>query len=203
MSVKEYSTASDEELIARLRTGETQITDFIMEKYKNLVKKKAKAMYLIGGDNDDLIQEGMIGLFKAIRDYQSDRESSFYNFADLCIARKMYTAVQASRRQKHIPLNTYVSLYADDKESKDGNGGLIETIQSTINRSPEELMIDKENMNALEEQIDKSLSDFEKEVLTLYLTGISYTHIAEVLNKEEKSVDNALQRIKAKVKKIL
>lgn len=203
MSGTEYSVVSDEELITRLRTGEVQITDYIMEKYKNLVRKKAKAMFLIGGENDDLIQEGMIGLFKAIQDYQPDRESSFYSFADLCISRKMYTAVQASKRQKHIPLNTYVSLYANNLEENEENGALIETLQSTVNRSPEELVIDKENMESLEEQIEKDLSEFEQEVLTLFLTGMSYTHIAKVLNKDEKSTDNALQRIKAKVKRIL
>lgn len=203
MSGTEYSAVSDEELITRLRTGEVQITDYIMEKYKNLVRKKAKAMFLIGGENDDLIQEGMIGLFKAIQDYQPDRESSFYSFADLCISRKMYTAVQASKRQKHIPLNTYVSLYANNLEENEENGALIETLQSTVNRSPEELVIDKENMESLEEQIEKELSEFEQEVLTLFLTGMSYTHIAKVLNKDEKSTDNALQRIKAKVKRIL
>lgn len=203
MSGTEYSAVSDEELITRLRTGEVQITDYIMEKYKNLVRKKAKAMFLIGGENDDLIQEGMIGLFKAIQDYQPDRESSFYSFADLCISRKMYTAVQASKRQKHIPLNTYVSLYANNLEENEENGALIETLQSTVNRSPEELVIDKENMESLEEQIEKDLSEFEQEVLTLFLTGMSYTHIAKVLNKDEKSTDNALQRIKAKVKRIL
>ena len=203
MGAEEYMAATDEELIARLRAGETEITDYIMDKYKNLVRRKAKAMFLIGGENDDLIQEGMIGLFTAIRDYQPDRESSFYSFADLCISRKMYTAVLASTRQKHIPLNTYVSLYADNTEGNEENNALIETLQSTANRSPEELLIDKENRIALEEQIEKSLSEFELEVLSLYLTGMSYVHIAKVLNKDEKSTDNAMQRIKAKVKKIL
>ncbi len=203
MKGMDYTAVSDEELIARLRKGETQITDFIMEKYKNLVRKKAKAMFLIGGDNDDLIQEGMIGLFKAIRDYQPNKDSSFYSFANLCISRKMYTAVQASKRQKHIPLNTYVSLYSDGMSDNGEYGALIDTYPSKVNKSPEELFIDKETINALEEQIEKSLSEFEKQVLDLYLAGLSYAQMAKLLNKDEKSTDNAIQRIKTKIKKIM
>lgn len=201
----QYIDLKDEELIVRLRDGESAITDFIMNKYKNLVRSKAKAMYILGADNDDLIQEGMIGLFKAVRDYDSGRDASFYTFADLCIARQMYTAVQASRRQKHAPLNSYISLY-----SNVANGGtdntedvtLLNALASQVVLNPEELLIDKENVSNLEQIIEKELSSFEKEVLDLYVTGMSYTQIAKVLGKDEKSTDNALQRLKGKLKKV-
>ncbi len=197
-----YQQSSDEELIVRLRDGEEQITDFIMEKYKNLVRSKAKAMYLLGADNEDLIQEGMIGLFKAIRDYDSGRDASFFTFADLCISRQIYTAIQASRRQKHTPLNTYISLYSSaERETNGEEAELINAYASGTGRSPEELLIDKENVENLERIIEKELSSFEKQVLDLYLIGMKYTEIARVLGKDDKSTDNALQRIKIKLKK--
>lgn len=198
-----YQQSSDEELIVRLRDGEEQITDFIMEKYKNLVRSKAKTMYLLGADNEDLIQEGMIGLFKAIRDYDSGRDASFFTFADLCISRQIYTAIQASRRQKHTPLNTYISLYssAERGEINSEENELINVYASGTERNPEELLIDKENVKNLEKIIDKELSNFEKQVLDLFLIGMKYTEIARVLGKDDKSTDNALQRIKIKLKK--
>jgi RNA polymerase sporulation-specific sigma factor len=198
-----YDGKTDEELIDRLREGESEITDYIMEKYKNLVRKKAKSMYILGADNDDLIQEGMIGLFKAIRDYDSGRDASFYTFADLCISRQIYKAVQASNREKHTPLNTYISLYsnmADD--ANDGNPvELVNVLESDVENNPEQLVIDQENVAHIEAIIDKELSSFEKQVLDLYLTGMSYSQIAKVLSRDEKSTDNALQRLKAKLRK--
>lgn len=193
----------DEELIDRIRQGEAQITDYIMEKYKNLVRKKAKSMYILGADSDDLIQEGMIGLFKAVRDYDTGRDASFYTFADLCVSRQMYNAVQASRREKHTPLNTYISLYADMTEQEDDETGmeLVNVLASAVETNPEQLMIDKENVADIEAIIDKELSNFEKQVLDLYLTGMSYTQIAKVLSRGEKSTDNALQRLKTKLRK--
>ena len=199
----DYARTSDEELIVRLRDGEAPITDFIMDKYKNLVRSKAKAMFILGADNEDLIQEGMIGLFKAIRDYDSGRDASFYTFADLCISRQMYTAVQAADRQKHTPLNSYVSLYSSISDNEDAEAPLVDALQSAVDRSPEELFFDKENVNALEQKIDNTLSSFEKQVLDLYITGMSYVQIAKVLGKDEKSTDNALQRIKGKIKKVI
>lgn len=197
-----YGGLTDEELIDRLRDGEAQITDYIMDKYKNLVRKKAKSMYILGADNDDLIQEGMI-YFKAVRDYDAGRDASFYTFADLCISRQMYNAVQASRREKHAPLNTYISLYADMTEIEDGgNGaGLLNVIASEIEVNPEQLMIDRENVADIEAIIEKELSSFEKQVLDLYITGMSYSQIAKVLSRDEKSTDNALQRLKTKLRK--
>lgn len=201
---QEYSQVSDEELIDRLRNGEGRITDYIMEKYKNLVRSKAKSMYILGGDNEDLIQEGMIGLFKAIRDYDCGRDASFYTFADLCISRQMYTAVQASHRQKHWPLNTYVSLYGSSRSQGENEElELAEALPPDQDLNPETLFIDRERVEYLESQIDRELSGFEKQVLDLYLTGMSYSQIAKVLGREEKSTDNALQRLKSKIKKML
>lgn len=204
---KKYEKCSDEELIVRLRDGESAITDFIMEKYKNLVRSKAKSMYILGADREDLIQEGMIGLFKAIRDYDTGRDASFFTFADLCVSRQMYTAIQAAGRQKHAPLNTYISLYAGTFESdsmdKGEEGELINSVVSQSERNPEEVLIDKENVELLERAIDKELSSFEKQVLDLYLTGMKYSQIAKVLGRDDKSTDNALQRIKTKLRKAI
>lgn len=198
-----YKGISDEELIDRLRQGENGITDFIMDKYKNLVRKKAKSMYILGADSDDLIQEGMIGLFKAVRDYDAGRDANFYTFADLCISRQMYNAVQASRREKHAPLNTYISLYASMAEPESGERGteLVNILVSEVETDPEKLFIDKENVAQIEAIIDKELSSFEKQVLDLYITGMSYSQIAKVLARDEKSADNALQRLKAKLRR--
>lgn len=204
---KDYEKYSDDELILRLRDGEAAITDYIMDKYKNLVRNKAKSMYILGADREDLIQEGMIGLFKAVRDYDTGRDASFYTFADLCISRQMYTAVQTAGRQKHAPLNTYISLYTGSPEGEGGAGGeeweLLGSISSQLEKSPEELLIDKENVEILEKIIEKELSGFEKQVLDLYLTGMRYGQIAKVLGRDGKSTDNALQRIKAKLKKAI
>ena len=199
-----YSELSDEELIERLRDGEEPITEYIMNKYKNLVRSKAKSMYILGADSEDLIQEGMIGLFKALRDYDAGRDASFLTFAELCISRQMYTAVQASRRKKHIPLNTYVSLYSDAAERGEGDGEHMELVNAIVAQSgqnPEDTVIDRENLQVLEQIIDQELSSLEKQVLDLYLTGMSYVQIARVLGKDGKSADNALQRIKSKLRR--
>lgn len=201
---RDYGQYSDEELIIRLRDGEGSITEYLMNKYKNLVRSKAKSMYLLGADNDDLIQEGMIGLFKALRDYDSGRDASFLTFADLCVSRQMYTAVQASRRQKHIPLNTYVSLYGSAGKDHDGEEEeLVNVLAARAGQSPEDMVIDRENVVQLEQTIDRELSSFEKQVLDLYVIGMGYQQIAKVLGRDEKSTDNALQRIKTKLKKAI
>lgn len=202
----DYRNSSDEELILRLRDGESNITDFIMDKYKNLVRSKAKTMYILGADTEDLIQEGMIGLFKAIRDYDCGRDASFYTFADLCVSRQMYTAVQASRREKHVPLNTYISLYSVNSAAEREEGEdvqLINALASNTEINPEELLIDKENVENIERIIEKELSSFEKEVLDLYVVGMSYSQIAKILGRDEKSTDNALQRIKTKLRRFI
>lgn len=182
---KDYAQYSDEELIVRLRDGENGVTEYLMNKYKNLVRGKAKSMYILGADKDDLIQEGMIGLFKAIRAFRTDGEYSFYTFAELCITRQMYTAVQASNRKKHAPLNSYVSL--DEKP------------QIFMEQNPEDMVIDQENLENRYDQIHRRLSDLEKLVLELYLEGKSYGQIASVTGKNEKAVDNTIQRVKKKL----
>lgn len=204
-AVKKYQNDSDEMLIERLRDGERDITDFIMNKYKNLVRSKAKSMYILGADTEDLIQEGMIGLFKAIRDYDAGRDASFYTFAELCISRQMYTAVQASNRKKHMPLNSYISLYSTNENDIGEQSGeeFINFLGTETQKNPEQLLIDKENMISLERKIEAELSSFEKQVLDLYLTGMSYSQVARVLGRDEKSTDNALQRIKNKIRKVI
>lgn len=186
-----YGQCSDEELIGRLRNGESKISDYLMEKYKGTVKKRARAMYLIGGETDDLIQEGMIGLFKAVQDYRPDREASFRTFAGLCIDRQLYSAVKNSTRQKHIPLNSYVSL-SEEEES-----GSLEGLWS---ENPEALVIDRETTGILEKEISRALSPMENKVLDYYLRGYGYVQIAEIMGKTPKSIDNALQRIRGKIR---
>lgn len=186
-----YDQYSDEELIFRLRQGETDISDYLMEKYKEFVRKKARTMFLIGGETDDLIQEGMIGLFKAIQNYQPDRDTSFQTFANLCIDRQLCSAVQYSNRQKHLPLNSYVSL-SDENES--------EHLEGSWSEDPETIMIDQESVRNLELEIAKALSPMENKVLNYYLRGYGYVKIAEIMGKTPKSIDNALQRIRGKVR---
>lgn len=199
-----YDSVEDEELIDMLRQGETSVMEYIMDKYKNLVRSKAKSMYILGGDKDDLIQEGMIGLFKAVRDYDSGRDASFMTFADLCISRQMYTAVSAAGRQKHIPLNSYVSLYAgEDGQAGEENSSLLFASLANEKENPEKMFLDKERVAYLEGRIEQELSEFEKQVLDLYMTGMSYSQIAKVLGRDEKSTDNALTRLKGKIKKML
>lgn len=192
-----YESQSDEELIERLRRGEEEIMDYLMEKYKNLVRGKAKALFLIGGDSDDLIQEGMIGLFKAVRDFMPDRDSSFYHFAQLCIARQMYTAVEASKRKKHAPLNSYISLYGDDSDGIQ----MIEMLGGMDESDPESLMINRESLTDFQRKVRTALSPMEQEVLNYCLQGLQYTQIAEIMGREPKAIDNAIQRVKKKLGK--
>ncbi len=194
---------SDEELMSRIADDRDAVTDIIMERYKDFVRKKAASMYIPGADRDDLIQEGMIGLFKAIRDYDSTKETSFKTFAELCISRQMYTAIESSARKKNIPLNTYVSLYSGE-ESDDGNDdniGMEEKLENRHAADPEQEIIDKENAMDIQKVIDEHLSSFEKDVIRLYMKGIGYTEIANILGKDEKSTDNALQRARNKLRK--
>ncbi len=201
-----YEEMTDEELIDQLREGDRQVMDYICDKYKNLVRSKAKSMYILGGDSEDLIQEGMIGLFKAVRDYDCGRDASFYTFADLCISRQMYTAVQASQRLKHAPLNSYVSLDSPGRTEEDRDKEaqtLAELLSGRTGGNPEELFLDKERVAYLEEQIAKELSELENQVLDLYITGMSYTQIAKVLGRSDKATENALTRAKQKIRGML
>ncbi len=194
-----YHEFTDEQLITQLRAGDTGITDYILDKYKPLVRKKANAMYLIGGDTDDLIQEGMIGLFKAIRDYKDDKESSFFHFAELCINRQLYSAVEASNRKKHAPLNSYVSFYSEAGEE---GISLADTLASDGSGDPEQLIIDHESFVAFLDKLKGRLSKMEREVLDDYLLGLNYLQIAEKMEKSPKAIDNALQRIKTKIRQV-
>jgi len=197
MEQDKYKDVSDEQLIARLRGGQTNVMDYLMEKYKNLVRKRANALYLIGGETEDLIQEGMIGLFKAVQDYRADKDVSFYHFAELCITRQMYTAVEASQRKKHAPLNTYIPLDAG-QEGKDRI--YLETGNHPQTLDPETLFISQETVRLLLKQANERLSRMERQVLALYLDGMNYHQIAERMGKTPKAVDNALQRIRGKIK---
>ncbi len=186
-------------MIRKLRRGDKNIIDYIMEKYKNLVRKEANAMYLLGGENDDLIQEGMIGLFKAVQDYDAELEASFFSFAKLCITRQMYSAIAASKRKKHSPLNSYISLY----EANEEQGPLMETMAAGHESNPEELLVSREYAELLETKLEESLSSLENRVLYLHLLGTDYRTIARLLDKSPKTIDNALQRIKGKAEKVL
>lgn len=197
----DYEHLTDEELIIRLRDGDNRITEYIIDKYKDLVRRKSKSMYILGADHEDLLQEGMIGLFKAIRDYDAGRDASFYTFAELCVARQIYTAVQSAGRKKHSFLNFYVSLYGDQEKNGEKYPELIQELVAWEVKNPEELVIDKENLESLEKTIEHELSSFEKQVLELCLTGMNYTEIARVLGRTDKATDNALQRIKTKIRR--
>ena len=192
-----YQKLSDEELIKRLRLGDEKIMDFVLDKYKPLVRKKANAMFLIGGDTDDLIQEGMIGLFKAIRDFKEEKEASFFSFAQLCITRQIYSAVEASNRKKHAPLNSYVSFYSETSEE---GQPLAEFLESERTDNPEQRMIEQESFEQFLGKVRGSLSKMECAVLDEYLSGLNYQQIAEKRGKSPKTIDNALQRIKTKIK---
>lgn len=192
---------SDEELIEKYREGEESAVELIFERYKNLVRKKAKAMYLAGGDSDDLIQEGMIGLYKACRDFQTDRDASFATFASMCINRQLITAVTASNRKKNSPLNTYVSFDMPAGTDEDNHMKLVDVLQTDVEQNPEKLIIDREHTSQLEQKIEKYLSAFERQVLDLYMEGKDYVQISIELDKPAKSIDNALQRIRSKVTK--
>lgn len=202
--MKNYDIMTDEQLIRKLRSGESEIADFIMDKYKFLVRKKAKAMYLLGGENDDLIQEGMIGLFKAVQNYKLDSDASFASFADLCITRQLYSAIRASQRKKHLPLNSYISLYTDEVgEDSEKTVPLIDTIVDDLTNNPEQVLLGKEHVTILENELRDKLSELENRVLYLHLMGTDYRTIASLIDKSPKTVDNALQRIKAKAQEII
>ena len=189
----------DEVLISRCRQGDRSALECIMEKYKPLVIKKARSMFLIGGETEDLIQEGMIGLFKAVQDFDPDRETSFYRFSKLCIDRQIYSAVTSAGRKKHSPLNGYVSL--SDSEELEWEERWRRPAVSTV--SPEEALINRERMEMIQEKLGERLSSLEWSVLKLFLEGYSYAQMADKLGKKEKSIDNALRRIKGKLQDIL
>ncbi|MDD3360615.1 MAG: RNA polymerase sporulation sigma factor SigH [Hespellia sp.] len=201
--MSKYETMTDEHLIEALRAGDTDVTDYIMDKYKSLVRKKARALFLFGGENDDLIQEGMIGLFKAVRNFDAQQGASFHSFAELCIVRQMYSAIEASKRKKHLPLNSYVSLYEETENGESEHPPLLDILQPDIENDPEAIFFGKEYTNVFERELKKSLSPLENKVLYLHLMGTNYRTIATLIGKSSKTVDNALQRIKSKAEKLL
>ncbi|HAX52195.1 sigma-70 family RNA polymerase sigma factor [Muricomes intestini] len=202
--MNKYDAVTDEQLISDFRNGNSEIMDYIMVKYKSMVRKKARAMYLIGGENEDLIQEGMIGLIKAVRDYNPSQKAPFASFAELCVSRQMYTAIEASKRKKHLPLNSYISLYEDRGNTDEEKSiPLIDTIEPEVENNPETLYFGKEYTEAFAEELKQNLSALENRVLYLHLMGTDYRTIAELLDKSPKAIDNALQRIRSKAEKLL
>lgn len=198
--VLDFTALSDEEIIPIIHEGNTDALDFLITKYRPFVRLKGRSYFIIGGDREDIVQEGMIGLYKAIRDYKGDRLSSFKGFAELCITRQIITAIKTATRQKHIPLNTSISLdkpvYTEDSERT-----LLDMISGPVLDDPEDLIIHKEDFVYMEDEMNKVLSPLEKQVLSLYLDGQSYHEISSELNRQVKSVDNALQRIKRKLER--
>ncbi len=193
--IQVYKEKTDEELIRMYRSGEDDVAEYLLEKYKPLVRMRARELYLVGGDREDLLQEGMLGLFKAIREYDETRGASFETFAGIVISRQMYSAIAAAQRQKHQPLNESVSISEIEENHEEIKLGLAE--------SPESIIMQMENMQALRDQITRSLSKMEKTVFDLYLQGLDYTTIARKLDKSPKSIDNALQRIRQKSASVL
>lgn len=197
-----YENFSDEEVVDMVRDGQSVALEYLIFKYRNFVRAKARSYFLIGADRDDITQEGMIGLFKAVRDYKEDKLTSFKAFAELCITRQMITAIKTATRQKHIPLNSYVSL---DKPiyDEDSDRTLLDVISGSKVTDPEELIINREEYVDIEYKMSEILSDLEKKVLMLYLDGRSYQEIAVDLDRHVKSIDNALQRVKRKLERYL
>ncbi len=197
-----YLAMADEQLIIASRNGDRVAEDLLYEKYKQFIRVRARSYFLVGADREDIIQEGMIGLYKAIRDYSPDKNTSFRSFAELCVTRQIITAIKAATRQKHIPLNSYVSLnrpvYMEEPERT-----LIDVLGAAQMSDPEETLISRETYESMEEQLVSSLSPLERSVLTLYLEGRSYVEIAELLGRSSKAIDNALQRVKHKLEKQL
>ena len=198
----EFKDKSDEEIVIEAKSGDNRAQDYLISKYENFVKSKAKSYFLIGADKEDIYQEGMIGFYKAIRDYKPDKSTSFKAFAEICVTRQIITAIKTATRQKHIPLNTYVSLnkpiYEEESERT-----LLDVLAGIKISDPEELIISKEQMDYIEDKIENVLSDLELEVLTSYLDGKSYQEIACDLERHSKSIDNALQRVKRKLEEYL
>ena len=199
-----YKSAKDEELVLMAQNGDDAAQEYLLDKYKSLVRAKSRAYFLIGADSEDIIQEGMIGLYKAVRDYNEEKNASFRSFAELCVNRQMITAIKAATRQKHQPLNSYVSLNKPvyEEESEQTYMDFLQSSSGSL-LNPEALLIGQENKSFLEDQMVKNLSSFETRVLVLYLQGRSYFEISRVLDKPEKSIDNALQRVKKKLEKFL
>lgn len=201
-SLESFSSLSDESLVLIAQQGNNSAFDFLCEKYRVVVRNKSLSYFIAGAGRDDIIQEGMIGLFKAVRDFSAERGVSFRTFADVCVTRQILTAVKNASRHKHAPLNTYVSLNKTVSEDKDGDATLLEYIGGSDNANPEQIVLNKEKASSLGEKMNEALSDFELLVLSYYLQGYDYVSIGKKIEKDSKSIDNALQRIKKKMEKI-
>ncbi len=197
-----FQQMNDEQVVEMCHQGDSEAEEYLLNKYKNFVRAKARSYFLIGADHEDIVQEGMIGLYKAIRDFKPEKLSSFRAFAELCITRQIITAIKTATRQKHIPLNSYVSLNKPlyDEES---DRTLLDVIMEGRISDPEELIINRENLGNIHNKISEVLSGLEQEVLQAYLDGKSYQEIADALGRHVKSIDNALQRVKRKLEKYL
>lgn len=200
-SAESLASFTDEKLAALAQGGDDRAFDYLLDKYRVLVRKKSSSYYIIGADRDDIIQEGMIGLFKAVRDFDPGREASFKTFADICVSRQMLTAVKNALRQKHAPLNFYVSLNKPIAEL-DGESELADVFGGNETANPEDIVINREKADCLEVKVNEALSRFELRVLSLYLQGNSYLSIGKAIGKDSKSVDNAIQRIRKKIERI-
>lgn len=200
----DYDLLPETEVVDRAREDDGDALEYLLNKYKGMVRLRARAYYLIGADREDLIQEGMIGLYRAICDFDKDKQVSFKSFADICVTRQLITAIKAATRQKHRPLNSYVSLNKAAYDEDDSERTLLDTVAGDeTTQNPEDIMIDREDFSETEARIQKILSDFEHQVLELYIAGKSYQEIAAMLERSPKSIDNALQRTKAKLEKHL
>ena len=202
--MKNYEAETDEGLVEQINAGDSEAMDFLMNKYKNLVRSRARTLFLVGADKEDLIQEGMIGLYKAIRDFNTAQGVSFRSFAELCISRQMYSAIKGSNTKKNQPLNNYISI--DSMEVSEDRESPMEQllgINFEKNKNPEQLVLDKEAATVLEYTLVGHLSEMEKQVLHFYMKDMNYSQIAAALGKEPKAVDNALQRIKKKLTQVL
>ncbi len=203
-SINEYSKMTDEEIIKEIRKGDKQALTYLMNKYKEIVNLKVGKYFMVGAEKEDITQEGLIGLFKAIKTYNAEKNNTFKTFANMCIERQLITAIKSSNRQKHMPLNSYLSLNMSAYDNEEENGAeLMDTFDSKTIEDPLETIINKEYYDEIEKSIDKTLSQFEKQVLDRYMKGESYVTIAKRLDSPVKSVDNAIQRIRKKAMKNL
>ena len=197
-----FEGLDDDQVVKQVQEGDNEALDYLLFKYKNFVRSKARSYFIVGADKEDILQEGMIGFFKAVRDYRQDRQASFHVFAEICITRQIITAIKTATRQKHIPLNSYVSLSKPVFE-EDSDRTLIDLMPVEYASSPEDLLLDREKRDYLEQKMNETLSDLEWDVLNSYLQDKSYHEIASDLSRHVKSVDNALQRVKRKMEKFI
>ena len=198
-TTSKYQNLEDEQIIEQIKQGDEEALSYILEKYKNLVNIKVSKYFMVGAEKEDVVQEGMIGLFKAIKSYNSEKQNSFKSFANICIERQLITTIKSSNRQKHIPLNSYLSLNtAAYDNNEDDSVELIDTFNSNTIEDPLETIMKQEYYNEVETAVNKNLSKFEKQVLDRYLKGESYVKIAEKLDSPVKSIDNAIKRIRKK-----